>query len=97
MKGIDVARTVANEGTLYQVRLRPEGPPWEYDVRPGTRGKKKGWVYMDTLSASAIVAVYDALSPKNQEKYEQMDLLRMADVAFQVLEKQRARREGGVA
>lgn len=40
---------------------------------------------MDLWSASAIVAVYDKLSPLNQEKYHNLPAPRMAQIAFQLL------------
>ena len=40
---------------------------------------------MDVFSASAIVAVYDKLSPSNQDKYAACSAPHMARIAFKLL------------
>lgn len=40
---------------------------------------------VDLFSASAIVAVYDALSPENQAKYASLSARKMALVAFKLV------------
>jgi hypothetical protein len=47
-------------------------------------------VSMDLYSASAIMQVYDALSPANREKFAALPLRKMADVAFKLINKARA-------
>lgn len=39
-------------------------------------------VMVDLFSASAIVQVYDALNPQNQEKYRSLHVAKMAKIAF---------------
>jgi len=43
-------------------------------------------VRVDLYSASAIVSVYDKLSPENQRKYSKMSVPKMADVAFRIIQ-----------
>jgi hypothetical protein len=42
---------------------------------------------VDAFSASAIVAIYDALSAENQAKYRGFHVALMADMAFKLLKK----------
>lgn len=42
-------------------------------------------VMVDLFSASAIIAVYDALSEANQVKYRAMPIHKMASVAFKLI------------
>jgi hypothetical protein len=46
-----------------------------------------GGLPVDLLSASAIVAVYDALSPAARTKFEAMTLLKGQSVAFKLIER----------
>lgn len=52
-------------------------------VRHRVRGDKP--VKVDLFSASAILAVYDALSPESREKYLKLSVPKMASVAFKLL------------
>jgi hypothetical protein len=42
-------------------------------------------VNMDLFTASAIMSVYDALNPSNQEKFAALPMRKMATVAFKLL------------
>ena len=46
-------------------------------------------VMVDTYSASAILSIYNALSPANKAKMESFPVSRMADVSFKLLAKKR--------
>lgn len=83
MKAIDVARLVKAEG-CHVFRDRKDAPG-EYDAKPFFTGSRKGWVALDAFSASAIVAVYDALNEKNRAHYETLPLVKMARVAFKLV------------
>ena len=52
-------------------------------VAQGQRAKVDGQM-MDLFSASAVVQVLDALSPKNKEHYLGMPPLKMAEIAFKL-------------
>jgi hypothetical protein len=54
------------------------------NCKPYFTGKRKGWVALDSFSASAIVAVWDALTEVNREKYAKLHLVTMARVAFKL-------------
>jgi predicted RNase H-like nuclease len=87
MTGIDVARAVVEQKECHLARVRKSqtiGEPIQYDCKPTFTGSHKGWFYVDLFSASAIVAVYDALNDVNKAKYSRLSLPRMATVAFKV-------------
>ena len=44
-------------------------------------------VLMDILTAGAIKAVYDGLSPESQARYEAMDLERAATIAWKLVKR----------
>lgn len=54
----------------------------QYDVKEAFSGKKKGWFYLDAFTASAIMAVYNALSDENKEKVVRIPITKMAEFAF---------------
>ena len=84
MTGIEVARQCKAEGAML---FRPKkAEPGHYDAKPwGVGNKRQGWIILDTFSASAIVAVYDALNEANRESYGRMPLQKMAMVAFRLV------------
>jgi hypothetical protein len=83
MKAIDVARLAKTEG-CHVFRERKD-TPGEYDAKPFFTGSRRGWVALDSFSASAIVAVHDALNETNRAKYTAMPLIKMAKVAFKLV------------
>lgn len=90
MHVIEICRKAAKDGALM---VRPckkqetrdcEGKLLpEYDVKELFTGKKRGWVILDSFSASAVVAVYEALSAENKAKANRIPLMRLVDFAFQ--------------
>ncbi len=53
-------------------------------VKDGQYAKVDG-IMVDLFSASAIVAVYDALKPENQAKYANLPAGKMAFMAFKLV------------
>ena len=51
-------------------------------VRDPKTNKK---VFMDMVSASAILRVYDSLSDKNKKKFTSLSLPKMAETAFKLI------------
>jgi len=49
-------------------------------------------VVLDAQTANMLVQVFDALSPKNQAKFEAMDLAEMVDVGWKVVERSKTGR-----
>lgn len=84
MTSIEVARQAKDNGAqLFRFRKGTEAQP-QYDCKPIFTGNKRGWVLLDSFSASAIVAVYDKLSPENQAKYVRHPIYKMAEIAFKL-------------
>lgn len=80
MTAIEVARTVTEQG-CYLVRPRKDDPA-QYDAKPYFTGSKRGWFALDSFSASAIVAVYEALNTTNRERFSKLSIPSMAKIAF---------------
>jgi hypothetical protein len=59
-----------------------KGKPYHYDVKDAFTGKKKGWFYMDAFTASAMTAVYNALTPENRPKFDCIALPRLIDFTW---------------
>lgn len=57
-------------------------------ARPWPGGNKKGWGMLDAFTASAIVAVADALGPDNLGKFNRMPLVVQAKLAFRLINRQ---------
>lgn len=83
MKAIEVAQLAKAEG-VHVFRERKD-TPGEYDAKPYFSGNKRGWVALDTFSASAICAVHDGLNEENRAKYSALPLPKMARVAFKLI------------
>ena len=83
MNSIEVVRKVLSDGCHVFRERRDE--PGQYDAKPYFSGNKRGWTALDSFSASAIVAVYDALKPENQVKYVNLPIVKMAHVAMRLV------------
>jgi hypothetical protein len=85
MNGMEAARIAVNDGVqLFRPRKDALG---EYDVKPYFTGQKRGWVALDSFSASAIVQVYDALNETNKAKFAALPIHKMARIAFKFVVK----------
>jgi hypothetical protein len=85
MTAIEVARlALANGCHVFRER---KNAPGGYDAKPYFQGSRRGWVALDTFSASAIVQVHDALNETNRAKYAAMGVVKMAHVAFKLINK----------
>jgi hypothetical protein len=54
----------------------------QYDLKEAFTGKKKGWFYLDSFTASAIMACYNALSDENKAKAPRLTIGQWASFAF---------------
>jgi len=75
-----------------------KGIPIQYDVRGWTESddgitedeelthtntrNKKGWILLDAFSASGLYAMFKALSPEMQEKFDRLGLNTLLDVMW---------------
>lgn len=73
-------------------RIKPLGVEGIDKIRKiATEGYAKvNEVLVDSFSASAIVAVYDALTPENQAKLLGFPVAKAADISFKLLNKRSA-------
>jgi hypothetical protein len=82
MKLIDVARMVR---TQHQAHLVRERTPGDLDAKPYGSGSKRGWVCLDAVTASAVVAVHDALKPENQAKFSSLPVEQAIRVTWKLV------------
>jgi hypothetical protein len=78
MTNIEVCQDVMNNGFAY-IRDTPN-VRGSYDLK--RTGKTKGWVLLDAFSASAVVAVYNALSEENKTKITRIPILKLINFCF---------------
>ena len=81
----DVARLVKESSSAHLFRAK-KGVPGQYDAKPWVGGSKRGWTFLDSFSASAYVAVYDApnLSSENRAKLEALEPARAISICFKM-------------
>ena len=76
---------IKNDG-LVLIRARKEdhikGTPWNYDIKEAFTGKKKGWVYLDHFTKSAMKAVYNALSDNAKKKFDRIHIIKLIDFTW---------------
>jgi hypothetical protein len=74
----------AKENGCQLVRPRKD-QPLQYDCKHfAVGGKKKGWIYLDSFTASHVINVYNAVETKYKEKLEKLGLLRLIDLCWKV-------------
>ncbi len=66
----------------YRAESHKETGTAQYDVKPLFTGKKKGWTIIDSFTASAMLAVYNALSPAMQVKFDNIPLGRLVEFTW---------------
>lgn len=76
-------KTVTEGAQLIRVRERnPETKVIEYDCKPIFTGSKRGWTMLDSFTAGAIMAVYNALNETNRPKLDTIRLPRLLDFVW---------------
>ena len=85
MNAIEVANYGLKNGCIsFRERAKEPG---QYDVKDWPGGNKRGWTMLDITSAGAIVAVYNGLNETNKNKFASLPLIKMAIVAFKLINK----------
>jgi len=82
------ASKIIQDNGLAQIRPRKghiQGQPIEYDVRIGQQGKKKGWIYLDAFTKSAMRKVYNALSEETRKTYDNVSILKLVNFTWSVI------------
>lgn len=84
MKTSEMIKSTVDGGAKL-IRLKKnqvKGEAIQYDVKPIFTGSKKGWIMLDTFTASAMLAVYNGLRPEMQEKFDKISLPRLIDFTW---------------
>jgi hypothetical protein len=84
MSAIEAARKVRDEKQCHLLRPRLN-EPGQFDAKPYGAGSKRGWFYLDLFTASAMVAVSEALNDENRKNFEALPILKMARVAMKLI------------
>jgi len=85
MKINEIAKKVITEQQYVLIRARKD-QTGEYDCKEH-EGNKKGWVFFDGITASAVNSVYNALSVERQQKYINMPLSKLIDVTWKCIKR----------
>jgi hypothetical protein len=83
MKINEIAKRVIIEHQYLIIRPR-KNITGEYDVKEDC-GSKKGWTYIDGVTANLIDKIYNALSEEKREKYINLPLPRLIDVSWKMV------------
>jgi hypothetical protein len=84
MTAIQACEKVYSEHQVHLIRQRKD-EHGQYDVKEAFQGKKKGWFYLDSFTASAVVKVYRAVNDGNKEKLAQLPIERLASISFKMI------------
>jgi hypothetical protein len=82
----DAVRTIVETNSAHLIRYRKDSVLSgiaQYDVK-AYEGSKRGWVLCDLFTASAIHAVFNALSEQNKAKARNMNVNKLAAFAMGV-------------
>jgi hypothetical protein len=80
MTTIEAVRYVKENGCCLMRARKGTANAW--DVKPGMMGKKHGWFYMDIMTASMLVSVYEALKPDHQAKFNLIPLMKLINLGW---------------
>jgi hypothetical protein len=82
MTTLEAAKHVVENGCSL---MRPrKNSANEWDVKEAFQGKARGWFYMDIMTASMLVSVYNALRPDLQEKFNRLPLMKLINLGWSV-------------
>ena len=80
------ATEIVNRDGLMLIRNRKEdhvrGTTWNYDVKEAFTGRKRGWVYLDNFTLSAMKAVYDAMHEDSRAKWDTIHITTLIDFVW---------------
>jgi hypothetical protein len=81
MEAITVFKTVLETKTAHLVRVR-KNETKVYDIKEAFTGNKRGWIYVDVFTASAVMQLHAKLDETVKAKYENLSLMRIVDIAW---------------
>jgi hypothetical protein len=83
MTWLEVARAITAEKSAQLVRPRKDAPG-QYDAKR-YEGSKRGWIWLDLVTASMLVQIYDALNEVNRAKFAGLPLLKAVNVGWKLV------------
>ena len=82
MDSIQVCKKVLAEGAML-IRPRKSAKVVAYDCKELYTGKKKGWMILDSFTASAIMACFNAVNADTQERMKRAPVTKLSAICFQ--------------
>lgn len=76
------AKTDGAQLIRYRKDSHKETGTAQYDCKPMFTGSKRGWIALDSFTASAITAVFGAVRPDLQAKLVNLPLGRLIDICW---------------
>jgi len=84
MESLKVFETVVNTKSYRLARQRKDSK--EYDLKSTSHaGNKKGWIFIDLFTASAVMQVYNALNDANKITFAKMPLIKMVNITWRLI------------
>lgn len=81
----DVAKKISQDGAVlirYRKDSYKETGTAHYDCKPMFTGSKRGWIAVDSMTAGAITAVFNALRPDLQAKFNNIPLGKLVEFCW---------------
>ena len=81
----EIVKQSVNDGAVlirYRANSHKETGTAQYDCKPIFTGSKRGWTMLDITTAGAMLAVYNALKPEHQAKFDNIPLGRLVDFVW---------------
>ncbi|MDR3560510.1 MAG: hypothetical protein P4N59_03575 [Negativicutes bacterium] len=80
----EAAKLVVTESQYKLVRMKKNSTPDQLDVKDH-EGNKKGWIFLDGVTANLIVKVTEALGEENRAKFLSLNPLQAVNVAWKLV------------
>lgn len=88
----EASKLVVTEGQYKLIRIKKGSTPDQLDVKDH-EGNKKGWIFLDGMTASAVVQITEELSEENQKKLLAFPPLKVIDIVWKLVKKSEERKQ----
>ena len=85
MKASEIIKTEGIQLVRMKKIEHKPGTPYQYDVKDAFTGSKKGFVYLDAFTKSAMLQVYNALNDNQKALYDNISMKRLVDFTWKVV------------
>lgn len=81
----EISKKVVSESQCCLIRMKKNSTPEQLDVKEVFTGNKKGWVYLDGMTANLIVKVTEALGDVNRNKFLNLTPMSAINMAWKLV------------